>query len=433
VSGGSSQSVTLQQPGGGVTNNRIANVNGGSSYTYDATGNTTFDAAHSFLYDAESRIVKVDSGNTATYFYDSANRRVKKVVGTGASATTTYYVWEGSSVIAEYGNAPAGSGGTRFYHPDRLSTRMISDGSGVVKGTMDNLPFGEDAGVLGVSEKHRFAGYERDVETNSDYAINRQHQFSTGRFTRSDPVGGTIADPQSLNRYPYAQDDPINLSDPLGLFVYYCPPQYSSCATLAVSINGVLFYVNVGFRSGHGTFLWDQLGFSDQEDIARLMKESPLPEGFDIFPSFSILLREGSIERKAGNTLARRIQKELSNCDQVGRQASDDYLKDPSHPLDLQLVMNRPRNAQGILNGIQIATAAGVAMKAARAGASITPPGAILNAMSMFGVIPSLSDLGPTWQDLLSQVERQTLNGAADAGRRATKKCKKGVRRKYGV
>jgi hypothetical protein len=144
VSGGSSQSVTLQQPGGGVTNNRIASVNGGPGYQYDAAGNVTYDAAHSYSYDAESRIVTVDSGNAGTYVYDSANRRVKKVAG----GYTTYYVWEGSEVIAEYSNSPAGSG-TRFYHPDRLSNRVITDGAGVVKGAMDNLPFGEDGGIAG--------------------------------------------------------------------------------------------------------------------------------------------------------------------------------------------------------------------------------------------------------------------------------------------
>src|SRR5207244_1056706 len=135
---------------GGVTNNRIASVNNGPSYQYDAAGNETYDALHAFSYDAEGRIVKVDSGSTATYFYDSENRRVKKVAG----ALTTYYIWEEGKVIAEYGNAPAGAGGTRFYHPDRLSTRLVTEGSGVVKGTMDNLPFGDDGGTTGETEKH---------------------------------------------------------------------------------------------------------------------------------------------------------------------------------------------------------------------------------------------------------------------------------------
>jgi RHS repeat-associated protein len=212
VSGGNSQTVAIQQSGGAPTN-RIATVNG-IPYSHDPAGDVTNDGQHSYAYDAESRLVKVDDGSTGTYSYDSANRRVKKVAG----AFTTYYVWEGSKVIAEYGNAPAGSGGTRFYHPDLLSNRMITDSGGVVKGTMDNLPFGEDGGVAGESEKHRFTTYERDAENGSDYGVNRQFTQNTGRFMRPDPVQGSISDPQTFNRYAYVRNDPVNLYDPLGLY-----------------------------------------------------------------------------------------------------------------------------------------------------------------------------------------------------------------------
>jgi RHS repeat-associated protein len=92
--------------------------------------------------------------------------------------------------------------------------------SGNVIGAMDNLPFGEDALTgSGQDEKHRFTSYERDSETATDYAVNRQYQMSVGRFNRPDPVGGSIGNPQSLNRYAYVQSDPINAVDPLGLFL----------------------------------------------------------------------------------------------------------------------------------------------------------------------------------------------------------------------
>jgi RHS repeat-associated protein len=94
---------------------------------------------------------------------------------------------------------------------------MITDESGGVAGTQDHLPFGEDAGVTGENEKHRFTNYERDSESGTDYAVNRQYANNTGRFLRPDPVGGSIADPQCLNRYAYAGNDPVNLVDPMGL------------------------------------------------------------------------------------------------------------------------------------------------------------------------------------------------------------------------
>jgi RHS repeat-associated protein len=226
VSGGASQMISYAKDANNVPlTNRIQSVNSGANYQYDAAGNTINDTAHAYSFDAESRIVRVDSGSTATYFYDSANRRVKKISG----GYTTYYVWEGSNVIAEYGNAPAGSGGTRFYHPDRLSNRLITDGTGLVKGTMDNLPFGEDAVTgTGESEKHRFTSYERDTETGSDYAVNRQHEYSTGRFMRPDPSDGSydVVNPQTLNRYTYVGNDPVNGVDPLGLLVCFLDYSY---------------------------------------------------------------------------------------------------------------------------------------------------------------------------------------------------------------
>lgn len=211
VSGGSSQTVAIQQPGG-VVNNRVANVNG-ITYVYDSAGNLTNDGVHSYQYDAAGRLATVD-GTAATYTYDAANHRVKKLAG----AYTTYYVWEGGSVIAEYSNAPAGSG-LKYYLADQLSTRVVTDNSGSVIGTQDHLPFGEDSGTsTGQVEKHRFTNYERDGESGTDYAVNRQHSFSIGRFMQPDRMLGSIENPQSLNRYSYTLNDPINLSDPLGLY-----------------------------------------------------------------------------------------------------------------------------------------------------------------------------------------------------------------------
>jgi RHS repeat-associated protein len=95
---------------------------------------------------------------------------------------------------------------------------MSTDSNGAFKGTQDHLPFGDDGGTSGTSEKHRFTNYERDAESGSDYAMNRQHQNANGRFMQPDPVAGTLVNPQSMNRYTYVLNDPINLNDPLGLY-----------------------------------------------------------------------------------------------------------------------------------------------------------------------------------------------------------------------
>ncbi len=50
--------------------------------------------------------------------------------------------------------------------------------------------------------------------------MNRYYSSWTGRFTTADPymASGAAAEPQSWNRYSYVGNDPINYTDPAGLF-----------------------------------------------------------------------------------------------------------------------------------------------------------------------------------------------------------------------
>src|SRR5207244_11805595 len=45
----------------------------------------------------------------------------------------------------------------------------------------------------------------------------RQATPNQGRWLSPDPLGGDVANPQSLDRYAYALNSPTNLVDPLGL------------------------------------------------------------------------------------------------------------------------------------------------------------------------------------------------------------------------
>src|SRR5207248_1064338 len=42
-----------------------------------------------------------------------------------------------------------------------------------------------------------------------------------GRFLTSDPIGGDPYNPQSISRYAYVKNDPINLTDPTGLCGFF--------------------------------------------------------------------------------------------------------------------------------------------------------------------------------------------------------------------
>jgi RHS repeat-associated protein len=67
--------------------------------------------------------------------------------------------------------------------------------------------------------RQHFTGYERDNETGLDYAHARYYANTQGRFTGADPVSGTVSNPQSWNGYTYTLNNPVNLTDPTGMFV----------------------------------------------------------------------------------------------------------------------------------------------------------------------------------------------------------------------
>jgi RHS repeat-associated protein len=65
-----------------------------------------------------------------------------------------------------------------------------------------------------------FAAYDRSARTGLDYAVNRSYDPQQGRFTQVDPqelAATNRTDPQSLNMYTFARNDPVNLTDPAGL------------------------------------------------------------------------------------------------------------------------------------------------------------------------------------------------------------------------
>lgn len=61
-------------------------------------------------------------------------------------------------------------------------------------------------------------GYERDNETELDFAQARYYKSSHGRFTSVDPLmaSADIVNPQTFNRYVYVGNNPLNVTDPTG-------------------------------------------------------------------------------------------------------------------------------------------------------------------------------------------------------------------------
>ena len=221
-------SLSFANPGGAQTNHA-------DNYSYDASGNMTNDGENSLVYDAENRVTSSSgSPGSGAYSYDGNGLRVKKVAG---GTTTTVYIFSGTKVIAEYVNgvAPSSpsteyvyaggsmlakiqSGAITYYHPDYLSNRLVTNSTGGVAEQLGTYPFGEPS-YNTTNEKWLFTTYERDAESGNDYALARTYINRFGRFSSSDQMSGSIADPQSLNHYGYVENDPINAADPSGMMM----------------------------------------------------------------------------------------------------------------------------------------------------------------------------------------------------------------------
>lgn len=208
-----------------VTTNRI------TGFCYDAAGNLRDQAAcpsgsHQYSYDGANRLTNTA---TATYTY-FGSRRIKKVAG----STTTRYIYSGAKPIAEYVNGATSpsteyiyagsrllvtiSGSTTIYHhPDHLSNRAETDSSGTRGRTYGHFPFGETWYETGTADKWKFTDYENDSESGLNYAGARFQSSGFGRFMSPDPLHGNFRNPQSLNRYAYVGNDPINTIDPSGM------------------------------------------------------------------------------------------------------------------------------------------------------------------------------------------------------------------------
>jgi RHS repeat-associated protein len=260
----------LASLGFNTANNRINTA----GFEYDPAGNQTRAVINDggtqqqYRYDCAGRLAQVldASGNVvATHSYGASNQRLVSVEG----GVTRYFAWDGGQTIAEFEASGAnalvwktsyvylvgrllattsGAGGTetRFHHPDRLGTRLVTGADGTVVSEQLGLPFGTmlpftqtyggensyQHPTLGNPSKKRFTSYDRSEATGLDYAVNRFYSSQQGRFAQVDPIGMgavSLGNPQSLNLFSYVQNDPVNFVDPTGMNSCWAPDGSSDC------------------------------------------------------------------------------------------------------------------------------------------------------------------------------------------------------------
>ena len=182
---------------------------------YDSTNKLISAGQNAYTYNAENtRVKNLCGGIETTYVYDT-NAKLSKLLTKTAGGVTTKYVY-GRGLIGEETN-----GTFRTYHFDyRGSTVALTNINGLVTDTFEYDTYGKLTHRTG-STKILFMYNGRDGVVTDDngliYMRARYYSPELRRFINSDTIAGEITEAITLNRYAYANDNPVSFVDPFGL------------------------------------------------------------------------------------------------------------------------------------------------------------------------------------------------------------------------
>jgi RHS repeat-associated protein len=220
--------------------NQLTEIHSGSlagpllaTLTYDFNGNVASDGIRSYTWDALDQLAQVSAGaTTVTYSYDSEGRRIKKITG----GQTTQWLSDSQNIYAEYGTAwtnpnavytsagldrpliratvnGSSYGQTQYYHADGLGSIIATSNSAdTTTATQRFDAWGTKLASIGAIAQYGYTGREPD-ETGLIYYRARYTDPTTGRFVSRDRLGVQ----GGINFYRYVRNNPVNLTDPMGL------------------------------------------------------------------------------------------------------------------------------------------------------------------------------------------------------------------------
>ncbi|MDI1257915.1 RHS repeat-associated core domain-containing protein [Aquabacterium sp.] len=222
-----------------------------ATLNYDAAGNLTSKTAGNTVqvlnWDANNDLRQVVSqvstvaGGTTTvtayneiYNYDHEGRRTVRQMQTGNTLYQSQYLYNGQDIhkeyalqwltpVAAYTHGPAeddplihqSSAGNKYYHADGLgSPTLLTDVAGNVQAYKRFDPWGKVIGTGGAMPTYGYTGREPDLSTGYMYYRARYYDPTLGRFLGRDPIGLE----GGLNVYAYVDNNPVNFTDPSGLY-----------------------------------------------------------------------------------------------------------------------------------------------------------------------------------------------------------------------
>ncbi|MGH9941252.1 MAG: S8 family serine peptidase [Pyrinomonadaceae bacterium] len=325
--GGANPSYTAS-----FTNNRRA----GSQY--DPSGNITSDGGQAFTYDATGQQAWASFNNTQQA-YDGDGLRVKR----SENSAPTFYLRStvlGGQVVAEvdqWGGWQRGYvymgtqllalqqyGGVEWVHQDLITkSQRLTNINGAVTSLVDLDPWGGEtaASVSQFRQPQRYTTYLRDAN-GSDEAMMRRYNRWWSRFDQPDPYDGAydLTNPQSLNRYAYVSNDPVNFIDPTGLFcVWISTTGRDSDGFLRTEwrLDCSFFYGGGGGRRGGGG--GDDRG---RGGGGRRTQETPTQKHSKLSPEQKRKVREAAFNACMKRKESERLQQINEIDEQFGRDAT---------------------------------------------------------------------------------------------------------------
>ncbi len=191
---------------------------GGDTFGWDGLNDLTSftpasGTATTYSYNGDGVRTKKTTGTTITEYYQDVAGGLPRVAADKTDTVWNYYVY-GTSLIGKVGSDNV----ARYYHYDGTGhVRAITDSTGAVVERYDYDAFGSLRNTpTGLANDRRFTGEQYDAETAYTFLRARYYDPVLGRFISKDSFKGVKNDPQSLNRYAYVGNNPVNRSDPSG-------------------------------------------------------------------------------------------------------------------------------------------------------------------------------------------------------------------------
>ena len=165
-----------------------------------------------------TRLAQTVNGVTTRYVVDVSGQ-LPHVLEEHRDGHTTRYLYPSTGS----GQAAAGvmgvetDGALLYQHADALgSMRQLTDETGSVRQARGYTPFGVPTYALGEpAGSFGFAGEQYDAASGLIFLRARYYDPTTGRFLTRDPYPALAPVPQSLHRYVYCGNDPVNPSTSL--------------------------------------------------------------------------------------------------------------------------------------------------------------------------------------------------------------------------